>query len=220
MEKARIQASGLGLILVLLLVSGALAYTLRYMKVEPDRMADFERLPMENGKWKAEEMIFSEMTYEILKATKTTMRAYDSGEELIPVLFIGYFEDQKYGSQIHSPRHCLPGSGWGIMSHRQEKIEINGRILPINRVIIGARDNRQLMYYWFETRSGTLTSEFALKFNLFLNALFMRPTDAAFVRLTVNIPQGAPQKTAEDVLHDFLSDFLEPIENSLPFNSN
>jgi EpsI family protein len=86
-------------------------------------------------------------------------------------------------------------------------------------VIIGAKESRQLMYYWFETRSGTITSEFALKFNLFLNALFMKPTDAAFIRLTVDIPPGGSIKTGEEVLHKFLTDFLTPIENSLPFNS-
>ncbi|HER00310.1 MAG TPA: EpsI family protein [candidate division Zixibacteria bacterium] len=219
MEKARIQAYGFGLILVLLLVSGALAYTLRYMKVEPDRMAEFEHIPLQKDRWRGEQILFSDVTYEILKADETTMRTYSSGDELIPVLFIGYFKDQKYGSQIHSPRHCLPGSGWGILSHRREKIEVNGRVLPVNHVIIGAKENRQLMYYWFETRSGTITGEFELKLNLFLNALLMRPTDAAFIRLTVNIPPGAPVKTGEEVLHEFLSDFLTPIENSLPFGS-
>jgi len=86
-------------------------------------------------------------------------------------------------------------------------------------VVMGARENLQLMYYWFETRSGSLTSEFALKFNLFLNALFMRPTDAAFVRLTVSLPPGKKLKDAEQVLESYLSDFYEQIENSLPFNS-
>jgi EpsI family protein len=219
MEKARIQAYGFGLILVLLVASGALAYTLRYLKVEPDSMADFERIPLQKDQWQGMQILFSEATYEVLNATETTMRTYSSGGDLVPVLFIGYFEDQKYGSQIHSPRHCLPGSGWGILSHRQEKIEVNGRILPINYVIIGAKESRQLMYYWFETRSGTITGEFALKFNLFLNALFMKPTDAAFIRLTVNIRPGASIKAGEEVLHKFLTNFLTPIENSLPFSS-
>ncbi|MEJ2307119.1 MAG: EpsI family protein, partial [candidate division WOR-3 bacterium] len=181
MEKARIQASGFGLIAALLILTGALTYTLRYIRVQPDTIADFSAIPMHDRNWSGEEILFSDETYAILKATKSTMIAYKSEEEPGPGLFIAYFQDQKYGAQIHSPRHCLPGSGWGILKHTHEKIQVNGKTLPINRVLIGARENRQLMYYWFVTRTGIITSEFGLKFNLFMNALFLKPTDAAFV---------------------------------------
>jgi len=219
MEKTGIQKTGFRLIIILLIIAGALTYTLRYLKVEPDRMADFKAIPMSQGEWRSEEIFFSEETYQILKASLSTMRVYRSQNRLSPVLFIGYFEDQKYGSQIHSPRQCLPGSGWGILSQRTEEVDINGKKQALNRVIIGAREDRQLMYYWFETRSGTITSEFALKFNLFLNALFMRPTDAAFIRLTVDLPRGTSEKQGEEILHDYLVDFHDSIEKSLPFSS-
>jgi EpsI family protein len=219
MEKTRIQTASFRLILILLVLTGALTYTLRYLQVEPDKMADFSLVPQVLGDWRGEEYEFSQVTYDILKATSTTMRAYRSDADMIPILFIGYFKDQKYGSQIHSPRHCLPGSGWGILSHRQQIMDFHGISLPINRVVIGNRDDRQLMYYWFETRSGNITSEFALKFNLFLNALLMRPTDAAFIRLTVDLPRGGSEKSGEEILDKFLIDFYDSIENSLPFSS-
>lgn len=219
MEKTGIQKTGFRLIIILLVVAGALTYTLRYLKVEPDRMADFKAIPMSLDEWDSEEIFFSEETYQILKASLSTMRVYRSESRLNPVLFIGYFEDQKYGSQIHSPRHCLPGSGWGILSQRTEEIEINGQKQALNRVIIGAREDRQLMYYWFETRTGKITSEFMLKLNLFFNALFMRPTDAAFIRLTVDLPRGTFEKQGEEILHSYLIDFYDSIEKSLPFNS-
>jgi EpsI family protein len=217
MEKARIQTSGFGLILALLILTGALTYTLRYIRVQPDNTADFSSLPLQKGSWEGEEVLFSDVTYDILKATKTRMISYKLEEEPGPNFFIAYFQDQKYGSQIHSPRHCLPGSGWGILKHTHEKIQVNGKMVPINRVLIGSRENRQLMYYWFVTRTGVITSEFGLKFNLFMNALFLKPTDAAFVRLTVNLPPGSSERTGEEKLDKFLQDFITPIENSLPF---
>ena len=219
MEKTGIQKTGFRIILALLILTGALSYTLRYIKVEPDSMPDFSLIPMSKAGWTAEEFQFPLSTLEILKATETTMRVYLSDLPTAPALFIGYFEDQKYGSQIHSPRHCLPGSGWGILSHTQRDIDIDGVSLPINHVVIGNKDNLQLMYYWFETRSGKITGEFSLKFNLFLNALMMKPTDAAFIRLTVNLPPGWTIKQGEEILESYLSDFFQDIENSLPFNS-
>ena len=220
MEKARIQASGFGLIVALLIITGALTYTLRYIRVQPDKIADFSGIPMHTDSWTGEEILFSDETYAIMKATVSTMIAYKSEDQPGPGLFIAYFQDQKYGAQIHSPRHCLPGSGWGILKHTQEKIHVNGQTLPVNRVLIGARENRQLMYYWFVTRTGVITSEFGLKFNLFMNALFLKPTDAAFVRLTVNLPRGVSEKAGEEELQNFLMDFIMPIEKSLPFGSS
>ena len=219
MEKTGIQKTGFRLIIALLLITGALTYTLRYIKVEPESYPDFSKIPMSKNGWTAEEYTFSQATMDILKATETTMRGYVTDLPTAPGLFIGYFEDQKYGSQIHSPRHCLPGSGWGILSHTKRDLNIDGTILPINHVIIGNKDNMQLMYYWFETRSGKITGEFGLKFNLFMNALMMKPTDAAFIRLTLNLPPGWTIKQGEDVLNRFLNDFFPDIENSLPFNT-
>jgi len=219
MEKTGIQKASFWLIVILLIAAGIFSYGLRYLEVQPDRQADFSQIPMQAAGWQAEEIFFSESAYEILKATLSTMRAYRSQEQLAPVLFIGYFKDQKYGSQIHSPRHCLPGSGWGILTHRRTTLSLGAQRLPINYLIIGDRNNRQLMYYWFETRTGKITSEFALKFNLFLNALLLKPTDAAFIRLTINLPAGHAPREGEEILQRFLSEFYESIENSLPFNS-
>jgi EpsI family protein len=221
MGKTGIQKTPFLITVALLVVFGGLSYILRYTTVTPDRPADFDQLPLEYKDWQGEEHIFSEVTYQVLQATSTTMRSYTHPQldNSQPGLFIGYFEDQKYGAQIHSPRHCLPGGGWGIMSHTVTTLEINGRSLPVNRLIIGARNVRQLMYYWFETRSGIITNEFALKFDLFKNALLMRPTDAAFIRLTLFLPQGKTEQEGEQVLQNFLSDFLPKIENSLPFES-
>jgi len=219
MEKTGIQKTGFRIIIILLIIAGGFSYLLRFTTVKPDKLAEFEQIPHETEEWQGEEILFSATTYEILKATSTTLRTYSGPDNSAVSLFIGYFEDQKYGSQIHSPRHCLPGGGWGILAHLAKEIEINSRDIPINWLIIGDRDLRQLMYYWFETRSGYIRNEFALKFDLVKNALLMRPTDAAFVRLTVAVPPGRDLSYGDEILKDFLEEFYPEIENSLPFKS-
>jgi EpsI family protein len=221
MEKTGISKAAVHTLIALLIVFGGLSYLLRYMSVKHDRPAEFDRIPIEHSGWQGEEHTFSEATYEILKATSSTVRSYTHPHigDLKPTLFIAYFEDQKYGSQIHSPRHCLPGGGWGILSHIEENLTIDDHEFGINRLIIGDRKHKQLMYYWFETRSGTITNEFMLKFDLFKNALFMRPTDAAFIRVTVYLPPGKTEQEGEQILKNFLSDYLPQIENSLPFKN-
>jgi hypothetical protein len=53
------------------------------------------------------------------------------------------------------------------------------------------RGTQQEMVYWFHTRNGTVTGEYALKWDLVRNALARRPTDALFVRY------HAPKKDAQ-----------------------
>jgi len=76
------------------------------------------------------------------------------------------------------------------------------------------------MFYWFETRSGIVRSEFSLKWDLMMNSMLLRPTDAAFVRLTVNLSAGEEIASATNTVVNYLNDFYPAINNALPFNSN
>jgi len=76
-----------------------------------------------------------------------------------------------------------------------------------------------VVYYWFRTRSGELTSEYGLKFDLVFNSLRLKPTDAALIRLTTQVPRGE-EAVADQTLNDFLSVFYDRIENSLPFKTS
>ncbi|MBU1318443.1 MAG: EpsI family protein [candidate division Zixibacteria bacterium] len=206
------------LIVALLILSGALALVLRFYRVSPDRPSDFSKIPLDAGGWIGKEYPLSDFTLEVLQATNTTGRSYKDSKRNLTTLFIGYFEDQKYGSQIHSPRHCLPGGGWGLLEMHPVEIDINGTKMSVNRVLIGNKRMRQVVYYWFRTRSGVLTNEYVLKLDLMVNSLRFRPTDAALIRIVAEAPNG-DESAADGILRDFLSTFHDSIENSLPFGT-
>jgi EpsI family protein len=189
---------------------------LRYVRVHPERPSDFSVIPLEIDGWVGTEYALSDFTLEVLKATSTTSRRYRRPDGAEASLFMGYFDDQRYGSQIHSPKHCLPGGGWGILESGPHDIKINGQEFSVNRVVIGNKKMRQVVYYWFRTRSGILTNEYALKLDLVLNSVQLRPTDAALIRLVVDI-HGSDEAAADMILCDFLASIHESIENSLPF---
>ena len=203
-------------VIALLIVSGALSLVLRYVRVQPDRASDFSVIPMESGGWIGKELPLSDFTLEVLKATNIMSRSYTDSRQRRVSFFVGYFEDQKYGSQIHSPRHCLPGGGWGVLDLRPIEIEIKGNGYTVNRAVIGDKKFRQVVYYWFMTRSGVLTDEYALKFDLVINSLRFRPTDAALIRLITNV-RGGDEAAADATLKDFLLTFHDPLGKSLPF---
>lgn len=203
--------------LALIFLGGTLGLFLRYYEVKPDKGPEFSKIPLEFSKYRGVERRFPESTYSILKADTTTLRRYQDSAGNVYWLFVAYFKEQKYGSQIHSPRQCLPGGGWRIDSIAPYSLTLSaGLTQPLNLLTIGRQDTKQVMFYWFETRSGSIRGEFALKFDLVKNALLFRPTDAAFVRLTVQSASESNENSKE-LGETFLRVFRASVDEALPF---
>jgi len=203
--------------IVLLVVGGIFGNILRYSGRMPDRLADFSVIPENHGGYFGYQIPLAEFTKEILKADLAELREYQgpgiSGLEL----FTAYFSSQKYGSQIHSPKHCLPGGGWRIDHIEPYRLDLpDGRTKAINLMIISSGEARVITLYWYETRSGVIRGEYALKLDLIKNALLFRPTDAAIIRMTIE-PSGRDISEAVREGADFLRVFHPFLMESLPF---
>jgi len=204
--------------IALLILLGGFGTYLRSHQTEPDRGPDFSRIPMETGQYYGTEHRFSEFEYEVLKADTSTLRMYRSDNGNIYWLFIAYFSSQKYGSQIHSPKHCLPGGGYRIVSIAPYNLEVEpGHSITVNRMMIADQRRKELMMYWFETRSGVLHNEFDLKLDLMKNSVTLLPTDAAICRLTMPLPEDGNFDEATETAKQFLRDFYPKIKSALPF---
>ena len=202
----------------LLVPFGAMAMILRYMVVEPDRPSTLAEVPLNVGDWKGTDYPVDEATASVLQATETLVRDYTNPAGDYVGIYIGYFHDQKYGSQIHSPRHCLPGGGWVVASLEQVPFNYSGRQIMVNRMTITKKNLVSQMFYWFHTRSGDLTSEYSLKFDLVKNSLLLSPTDAVIIRLTV--PQiNRKAEDCQKVAEKFMQDILGDVRKSLPFST-
>ena len=201
----------------LLVITFILVNLLRYSRVESQKLPGFALIPMQSGNWSGQEYFFPDQTYELLKADASTLRRYANNEGKELYLFISYFKSQKYGSQIHSPKNCLPGSGSKILSREKTRIKgSTGSSLLVNRLLISDSQSKEVMYYWFQTRSGLVTSELGLKLDLVINSLKRTPTDAAFIR--INLPLNeVSEKEALFLVEDFLQVFQPRIEKALPF---
>ena len=208
----------IAIITVLILLGGTAGWYLRYVEAEPDVEPNFSVIPMEAGGFYGDEHRFSEESYEILQADTSTLRLYTDDNETAVWLFIGYFDSQKYGSQIHSPKHCLPGGGWKIADIQPYDLKIVGAgERTVNRLIIADRDKVDLMFYWYETRGGAIRSEFGLKWDLMMNSLRLRPTDAAIVRINLPLRNYEDINAGTERALRFLRVYLPAIEKSLPF---
>ncbi len=202
--------------LAILLFGGLLGNLLRFTETKPNRGADFSAIPLQTERYYGKEYLLSEATEEVLKADLASNRGYAAVDGSQYQLFVAYFGSQKYGSQIHSPKHCLPGGGWRIETIEPFKLPLpNGQSKIVNCSVISDSHKKVVMFYWFETRSGSIRDEYGLKLDLAKNALFFRPTDAAIIRVTVDSRSSVDDAKNKGVA--FINYFYLQIERSLPF---
>lgn len=171
-------------VLALLIISatGFYARNLSAARVSSDRIPDLSQVPAVVGGWQSRDYTMTPEVEEVLAADAYLFREYVDATGASVSLFVAYFKDQEVGSQIHSPRNCLPGAGWRTTSIDPVSLTLGGEACPAQSMWIQKRDQRQEVLYWFKTRSGTVTGEYALKWDLVKNSLKRQPTDAAFVR--------------------------------------
>ena len=101
-------------------------------------------------------------------------------------LYLGFYQSQREGDLIHSPKNCIPGSGWNIVSTSLENItipEINQKDVKVIKLIIQKEDRRQVVFYWFQSRGRFIASEYMQKIYLVIDSIIRHRTDGAFVRL-------------------------------------
>jgi exosortase D (VPLPA-CTERM-specific) len=134
-------------------------------------------------------------------------------------LYISYYNSQRKGEAVHSPRACLPGGGWQLRDFDQRSlpaVRINGQPLRVNRTLIELGDQRQLVYYWFQQRGRIVTNEFAVKWYLFWDAVTRHRTDGAMVRLIAPIAIGGEVSAADLRLSNFAAQIAADLPRFVP----
>ena len=132
-------------------------------------------------------------TQDVLKADDTLERIYlGPGRTNQVVLFVAYFKTQRYGQSPHSPKNCLPGSGWEPIYADRPGIPVPGWSTPIvvNRYVVEKGDDKSVILYWYQSHSRVIASEYSAKFWLVADALRYHRSDTALVRISVPVGRG------------------------------
>jgi len=154
---------------------------------------------------------FSANVLSVLKATDYLSCQYsDAGGKTVG-LYIGYHGGGKEGGEIHSPKHCLPGSGWYEASTRRGVLEIPGGTINLVRAVYQKGESRELFLYWFQVRDRSISDEYSLKMTEIVNSVLYRRRDATFIRVSVPVDSDIDQavKRGEQFIRDFEPLFRE-----------
>jgi EpsI family protein len=196
---------------LLLLQAGVLYSSIREEFIPAGR--PLSGLPRMLGSWQfVREGVIDKETMDVLKADDTVTREYQNGR-IEANIFVAGFRSQRTGKAPHSPKNCLPGSGWLPLADREISLDVGkSAAIPINRYVIAHGEQRELVYYWYQSRDRAVANEFKAKFWVVADAIRYNRTDTALVRVIVpivNKDEAKADQEASDFVKSFYSTLLE-----------
>ena len=165
-----------------------------------------QRVPRQLGQWRS--VRDSELPLEVrrvLRADSVLLRDYELTPESQVQLFVAYYRTQHAGESMHSPRNCLPGSGWQPISQSLVKLDLGkGTQEWVNRYVVERDGQRLLVVYWYQEHDRTVADEYLGKTYLMWDSIRWRRRDGAIVRTSVPLWNGLSEEQGLRQLATFI----------------
>lgn len=214
-------------IAVCCVVSSVLVYILmpERSEVRPERLA-LVNFPMEIDEWRGRQDAMDSEIIQALKMDDYLLADYVYPQRVVmddyrntpfplePLhvnVYVAYYQSQRKGASVHSPRSCIPGGGWDIYDF--QRLTVEG--FEVNRALIASGEKKRLVYYWFQQRGRKLSNEYLVKWFLFWDSLTRQRSDGAMVRLTIDISDPIYAEHLA-LAEQPLQQFTQHIETLLP----
>ena len=204
-------------------------YTYHYLATDPvfpdrEHFADF---PDQLGDWSCpERQVLDDKTLSNLGVSDYLLCTFrNPALNSIVGVYVGYHASQVREDGggtgvhvIHPPAHCLPGSGWDIIDNRLVELDTPG--LPetpamVRRLVIARGSNRQLSYYWYQSRGRVVSQDWKKILYVGFDRAFRSRTDGSLVRFTVPIVRK-DEAAAEASFYDLAPQILALLPAYVP----
>lgn len=153
-------------------------------------------LPASVAGYSGWERTMTDAERQVVGATDYLFRIFGPEGDPAFSVYIGYYDRQATGRTIHSPRNCLPGSGYQTLESGTATLDLDGRVVTVNRYIVADGPSQALVYYWYQGRGRVAHSEYLVKWDLLRDAVLHGRSEEALVRIVVPV-RAAPGHTAE-----------------------
>jgi EpsI family protein len=154
-------------------------------------------------------------TQSILRADDTLSREY-MGPQGHGNLFIAYFKTQRQGQSPHSPKNCLPGSGFQPSESGRIDVPVAGGSINVNRYVVSRGEDESVVLYWYQSQGRVIADEFAAKFYLILDSIKHHRSDTSLVRIVVPVTNGVPREKASELAVQFVQAAYPVVSSWLP----
>jgi EpsI family protein len=102
-------------------------------------------------------------------------------------VYVGYYDKQIQGKTIHSPKNCLPGSGWEVVAAQEEQLQVGSGTVPVNRYMLVNSGQKAVVYYWYQGRGRVEANEYRVKLQLLRDSALRGRSEEALVRVVVPV---------------------------------
>ena len=202
--------------LVLLTAAAILSVAVRHGKAVPLRRT-LEEFPFQIGDWKGvDQGRFPDEVMKVLQASDYMSRKYKRPDGAVVDLYVGYYQQQRAGESMHSPKNCLPGTGYEVLDAQRMMLDIPQvhKRIEVNRFMVESDQNKQFVLYWYDTHGRDFASEYEGKAILVWEALKTGRTDGALIRVMMPITSAKGQ--AEEVSTAFARQIYPYLKDYLP----
>jgi EpsI family protein len=178
----------------------------------------FPTFPKKIGEWTGKEEHFDQAVYDVLGVSDSYLADYFNHEGSNVQLYIGYYKSQKEGQQIHSPKNCMPGSGWNITETSLEDITLKGDVskkIKVIKLLLEKDRQKQVVLYWYQSNGRFISSEYSQRIYLVIDSVTRHRTDGSFVRLISPVINN-DEEMAVKHLKDFTSELIPILKEYIP----
>lgn len=198
-------------LILVLVVTAAIAEPAQSRPAQPVAIA---ALPYTIGAWQGvDDRSLDRETAAELGADEYVTRAYSSGARPPIGLYVAYYASQRPGVSIHSPLHCLPGTGWEPLDVATISVPAEGRAGDVRRMIMRKNLDRAVVMYWYQLHGRIVANEVKSKLYLLADSLRLGRSDAALIRVVVPV-KGEPDAAAAQGL-SFIRELLPQLTRLL-----
>lgn len=174
----------------------------------PAELAGLRGVDVPMAEWELELAGVDDYLYRVFSAPGT------AGDQMVASLYVGYYMQQAGGRTIHSPKNCLPGSGWQALDAQTLTVGGPSGPVQVNRYVITNDVETALVLYWYQGRGRVEANEYVVKLDLLRDAAFRRRSEEALVRIVV--PLRSTEAEALDVATRTATAVMPALDRALP----
>ena len=205
----------LGIATAALVLQAVLFYTASHGDATP-LASPLTAFPASFGNWHLQqEGVVEKETLDVLRADDTLTRWYERPDGGGANLFMAFFKTQRYGQSPHSPKNCLPGSGWQWSESGTIDVPAGGENIHINRYVVSKGEAESVVLYWYQSQGAVIADEFAAKYYLIKHSIQSHRSDTALVRVVVPV-FGGRKDQADAIALDFVKAAYPVVKGYLP----
>ncbi len=178
--------------------------------------APLTRLPVEIAGYHGVDAAIGEPERRAAGMDSYLFRTFSADTLVAFTLYVGYYEHQTQGRTIHSPKNCLPGSGWEALQSSETVVSTPSGPMRVNRYLLQNKAQRALVYYWYQGRGRVAASEYQVKWELFRDSALRGRSEEALVRIVIPINRAVDEERANGLAQAVAASLIPAVATVLP----